>query len=140
MDFMNVPWGEDLCGRNVGTGRPINADNLYCRTLDGVDFPPASVSNGVDGSLGTGPGQGGHSGGGLQLGDVRYVVSIDYALTGNMLLGARFGGVANRYRGNDAVRDGRAFGPPIHAELRATWVLGHDPLVGTGAAPFVYLS
>jgi hypothetical protein len=140
VDFMNMPAGDDLCRRNVASGRPINANNLYCTTLDGADFPPASVSNGVDGSLGTGPGQGGHSDGGLRVGNVRVLGAFDYALMGNWLVGARVGAVLNRYRGNDAVNDKRAFGSSIHAELRLTWVYGRDPLVGSGVAPLLYLS
>jgi hypothetical protein len=135
IDFMNVPQGDNLCARDRSTGRPANASNLYCTTLDGVDFPPASVASGVAGQLG-----GGHSDGGLQLGVVRYMATFDYASTNNLLLGVRVGVVVNRYPGSDAFRDGRAFRPAIHAELRATWVFGHEPLVGSHVAPVVYLA
>lgn len=140
IDFMDVPSGDDLCLRNAATMRPTNGSNLYCTTLDGKDFPPASVINGTQGDIVPGQGQGGHSDGGLQLGDVRYLAAVDYALTANALVGVRVGVVTNRYQGNDAVRDKRAFGPILHAELRASWVFGHDPLIGSNVAPLVFVA
>ncbi len=140
IDFMNVPSGDDLCIRNAATGRPANGDNLYCTTLDGVDFPPASVTNGTLANIVPGQGQGGHSDGGLQLGDVRYLASVDYAVAANALVGARVGFIINRYQGTAAVSDKRAFGSPLHLELRATWVFGHDPLAGSGVAPIVFVA
>jgi hypothetical protein len=140
MDFMEVPSGDDLCVRNAATLRPVNGDNLYCTTFDGKDFPPASVINGTQGDIIPGRGQGGHSDGGLQLGDVRFMAAVDYALTANALVGARVGFLINQYQGHDAARDKRAFGTPLHAEIRATWVFGRDPLAGTKVAPLVFVA
>ena len=140
IDFMTVPSGDDLCVRNAGTLQPTNGDNLYCTTRDGADFPPSSIINGTQGDIVPGRGQGGHSDGGLQLGDVRFMATVDYALTANALVGARVGFLLNAYQGHDASRDKRAFGTPLHAELRATWVFGHDPLAGTKVAPLVFVA
>jgi hypothetical protein len=44
----------------------------------------------------------------------------------------------NAYRGNAAVRDGRALGTKMHAELRMTYVFGRDPLSRVGFAPIAF--
>jgi hypothetical protein len=140
IDFMSVPSGDDLCVRNASTLQPTNGDHLYCTTLDGADFPPSSIIHGTQGDIVPGRGQGGHSDGGLQLGDVRFMAAVDYALNANALVGARVGFLLNQYPGHDASRDKRAFGAPFHGELRATWVFGHEPLAGTKLAPLLFVA
>lgn len=67
------------------------------------------------------------------------MASFDYALTSNFLLGARLGYVLGTYTGAHAGKDGRGPLAPIHAELRATYVIGRAPLARAGIAPMVFL-
>jgi hypothetical protein len=67
------------------------------------------------------------------------MLALDDAVTDNILLGVRFGIVLNGYTGNAAIRDGRALGTPVHAELRLTYVFGQDPLSHEGFSPTVFV-
>ena len=51
----------------------------------------------------------------------------------------RAGYVMNTYKGTVAVQDGRAYGRPIHAELRATYLFGKEPLANVGFAPMMFI-
>jgi hypothetical protein len=96
-------------------------------------------------------GKAGNVPGGLSLGNVRLMLSFDYALGKNFLLGARVGLVFFQYPGGSptvgprdsidaAVKDGHAASVGrLHAEVRATVVLGHDPLAEAGVAPLFFL-
>jgi hypothetical protein len=63
------------------------------------------------------------------------MLAADYAVLPNLLAGVRIGYVFGAYTGNAAVQDGRAFGPNLHFEARATYVYGHQPLRNPGFAP-----
>jgi hypothetical protein len=66
------------------------------------------------------------------------MLSVDYALKPQLLVGGRIGYVANAYTGSAASKDGRAAGFRIHVEARATYLFGTDPLLHTGFAPMVF--
>jgi hypothetical protein len=63
------------------------------------------------------------------------MLSVDYALNPNVLVGGRMGYVANTYTGAAASKDGRAAGFKVHVEGRATYLLGADPLTHAGFLP-----
>ncbi len=130
-EFMSMPAGEALC-KLTNQGFPANSANVYCTNPDGTDFP--SRANPTQNSNLTNPTQAGNSDGGLQLGNVRVMGTFDYALSPSFLVGARLGYVFNAYTGQAAVSGGRALGPKIHAEARATYLLGDHPLMHTGFA------
>jgi hypothetical protein len=67
------------------------------------------------------------------------MASLDYALSASFLLGARLGYVFNAYPGEAAVSTGHALGPKVHAEARATYLFGQEPLAHTGFAPMVFV-
>jgi hypothetical protein len=77
----------------------------------------------------------------LQSGDVRVLLTFDYALSPNLLVGARAGYVFNSYPGKAAPHFA-----PLHLEGRATYLFGNAPLTrpsfafmvfgGLGVAPF----
>jgi hypothetical protein len=117
------------------TASPANSGNFYCTNPDGSDFPPRTPAGAMqnDNLM---PGQAGHVDGGVGIGNVRVMLAVDYAVLPNLLGGIRFGYVFNAYTGNAAVSDGRAFGPNLHIEARATYIHGRgQPLRDPGFAP-----
>jgi hypothetical protein len=131
-DYTLVPSADDVCKLD-NTAFPINSSNYYCVKSDGSDFP-ARTGNGAENRnlvLGTSDKV---SGGGA-FGNVRVLASVDYALTMNLLLGARIGYVLNTYPGQAAKDDSKSF-PPVHLELRGTYLIGADALLKK-VAPFV---
>jgi hypothetical protein len=136
LDLLQLPAGDDLC-KLSNTAAPLNSANYYCTNPDGTDFP--SRANPIQNNHLSVRGQAGHLDGGLQPGDVRVMLLFDYALTANFLAGGRLGYVLNGYTGNAAVKDGRSFGPKVHLEARATYVLGHEPLGHAGFAPMGFV-
>ncbi len=138
IDFIPTPKGDGLCILTAQAA-PANSSHYYCTNPDGTNFPsrnPAGQSQNA--TLMAHPGEAGHSDGGLGIGNVRVVFAADYAFTPNVLAGIRFGYVFNAYTGTAAVQDGRAFGPDLHIEARATYVLGRQPLRRTGFAPMAF--
>ena len=132
VDFLVLPTATDLC-KVTPQLTPTNNVVAYCTNPDGTDFPNNSALNDS-----IAPGHAGNTHGGLQVGDLRAMVAFDYALTSSWLVGARVGYVLNTYPGQAAVRDGRAFGHPLHAEVRVTYLLGHEPLAAIGFAPMLF--
>jgi hypothetical protein len=135
-DLLVFPSGTDLCKLSP-RGLVVNSVNAYCTNPDGTDFP-TRMSNAQNEALV--PGEAGTIKGGLQIGDVRAMVAVDYAFTPAVLVGVRVGYVMNTYQGTAAVQDGRAYGRPIHAELRGTYLFGKDPLANVGFAPMAFLA
>jgi hypothetical protein len=136
VDVTYVPSGTDVCLLNA-QAVPANSPGYYCTTPYGVDFPtrasPAQNATLVKGEAG-------QAQGGLESGDVRVLFTFDYAASTHLLLGGRFGVVLNGYPGEAAAHDGRGFGPPIHLELRGTFLFGDRPLAHSGFAPLVLLA
>jgi hypothetical protein len=136
VDVTALPSATSVCSL-TSNALPANSSNYYCTTPYGVDFPTRANTSQNDALV---KGQSGEAGGGLQSGDVRALLSFDYAVSASFLLGARFGVVLNGYPGSAAVTDGHALGPPIHAELRGTLLLGDHPLAHSGFAPLLFLA
>ncbi|MGH7437679.1 MAG: outer membrane protein [Polyangiaceae bacterium] len=145
-ELMSMPSADNACvlaipGQGAPMGFPLNSSNLYCTdpTANGADFPSRSGTAGNDQLRGyIAPGRGGSAGqsrGGIQPGDIRLLLSVDYAMTQNLLLGGRLGYVANAYPGSAAGQDGRAATFRVHVEARATYLLGSAPLEHVGFAP-----
>ena len=76
-EFSLMPSGNDLC-KLSSSGLLDNSIGAYCTNPDGTDFPSRSSS--AENSHLSQVGQAGHSGGGLQVGDVRVMGAFDYAL------------------------------------------------------------
>jgi hypothetical protein len=130
VDALTMPSANDVCLRNA-QGQPVNSAHYYCTDPNAGDYPKNTTQNSY-----LSPGSAGHADGGIHSGDVRALLMVDYAATGNLLVGVRFGYVLQRYPGSAAVSDGRAFGLPLHFEGRVTYVFGEDPLVRSGFAPY----
>ena len=134
-ELMQMPAGDDLC-KLGSSGLPANSAGVYCTNPDGSDFPSrASPDQNNHLSL---QGQAGHSDGGLHPGDIRVMATFDYALSSSFLVGGRLGYAFNSYPGQAAEQAGKAFGPKVHLEARATYLFGQAPLTRTGFAPMVF--
>ena len=149
LDFMLMPSGTNLCHLDPTTNQPSNSVVYYCTNANGSDFPSRNDNMAQNNALM--PGSAGNTSGGVVPGNARLVLSFDYALTKNVLLGARLGLVLFEYPGgspsnldasqsvNAAVKDGRATSlGRFNAEIRGTYVLGDDPLAHVGWAPLVF--
>jgi hypothetical protein len=137
VDFLSLPGGNNLCAL-TSSATPANASGYYCTNPNGSDFPNRTDSSQNAALI---PGQAGQVAGGLHAGDLRALIAVDYALSPEILVGARIGYVLNSYpSGGAAVVDHHAFGPKVHAEARGTYVFGDDPLAHEGFAPTVFVS
>jgi hypothetical protein len=146
-DYTLVPSADDVCKLNPPSDpaaplQPINSSNYYCTTSDGSDYPyrPLTAADANANPRGRENdrlvvGTSDKVSGGGAFGNVRIMASLDYALNLNLLLGARIGFVLNTYPGQAAKDDGKSF-PPLHLELRGTYLIGKDALLQK-VAPFV---
>ncbi len=150
-----VPTSNDVCKLTPPSDAnpliPTNTENYYCVASDGSDYPFRTTKADVDANhpranenANLVQGVSDKVAGGGAFGSVRMLLSADYALNMNLLLGIRLGYVLNTYPGQAAKDDAKAF-PPIHAELRGTYLIGQDALtktfapyamLGAGVAPF----
>jgi hypothetical protein len=146
-EFMPLQSGSDLCYEDPNSALPANKNNMYCTNKDGTDFPyrttPAqnnAICTAAQQQAGICPGDaGGNSNGGITPGDLRIMASFDYAVTPNLLAGARLGMSLFVYPGNSAVNDGRAFKlTRVYGDLRATWVFGENALGSEGIRPMAF--
>jgi hypothetical protein len=129
-DIVAIPGGSDVCLLAQSTAPVASANGYYC-TVNGQDFP-SRASNAGQEDLNIVPGDSDKVSGGFAPGNFRFLASLDYAASSNMMVGVRLGYVGNTYNGQSA----SAF-PPLHAELRGTLVLGKDPFEKAGVAPYV---
>ncbi len=129
-DWTLMPRALDVC-RLGSDAKPMSSSGYTC-TAGGSDYPTRTSddqnSRLVDGK------SGGIAGTGLGFGSMRVMVSGDYAVTGNLLLGARLGYVFNRHESK------AAFSFPVHLEARVTWLFGKAPLFSSGFAPYIFIS
>jgi len=133
LDLTFLSSGQDVCLLNNKTALPVNDAGYYCTNPSGTDYPrrDKNLENGL-----LTPGKAGSVNGGVAPGNVRLSLSLDYAVFPNLLLGVRLGLVLrNTYPGQAAQQDGKAI-LPFHAEARATYLIGRDPLV-KAFAPYI---
>ncbi len=134
-DLVFLGSASDVCKLDPKTTAPVNTAGYYC-TADGGDYP-LRTGNGaqntaiVQGKLDT-------ISGGVAPGNLRINLSVDYAVTTNIMLGARVGFVANTYSGQAAKDEGKAFAP-LHLEARGTYVFGKDPIAHDGIRLMAFL-
>jgi hypothetical protein len=138
MEFMLLPSGNDICHLDQVTAVPTDPNHMYC-TANGADFPSRDL-NGMNLNQMFAAGGAGESNGGLASANARIMLSGDYALTKNLLIGARVGVVLFTYPGQAAVIEHRTspYGM-LHLEARGTWVFGENPLGSAGLAPMAFV-
>ncbi|NOU30505.1 MAG: hypothetical protein HOO96_21600 [Polyangiaceae bacterium] len=149
IDFVFVPSATDVCKLNpqgtANQGLPVNDANYYC--MDGDKDYPAEIVDGKRTPAGAAEnanitlGKSDRVDGGASVGNLRLLASFDFAITKNIMVGARAGGGLINYSGQAASNDGNRFGAaPLHLEARGTYVIGKDALAVAGFAPYVFLA
>jgi hypothetical protein len=139
-EYSFAPSTDDACKLDPNLA-PVNGHNYYCVRSDGSDYPARNIATGRpenEALLPTGPRGGDQAKGGGALGNVRLLLSLDVALSPNLLLGGRLGLVLNTYPGDAAGADDRRFAIPLHLEARGTWVFGKDALLRTALLPYAF--
>lgn len=136
-DLVTLPGAVDVCAidtndksMDASSGLPLNSKGYYC-VSNGADFP--SRTN-LTSAQALKVGSADRVAGGFAPGSVHVMASLDYALTRHLLIGGRLGYVANTYPGSAAT----SFAP-IHAEARATFVIGRGGVGRAGPQGYVYL-
>ncbi len=137
-DFPLLGSADDVCKLNPLNAEPINSGGYYCVNGDGSDYPfrPSAGDHGNQNAA-IQLGKDDKVQGGIAPGNIRVMVSVDYAINNNLLAGVRLGYVLNTYPGSAASNDGKTFAP-VHLEARATYVIGKDALMLPGARPYVF--
>jgi hypothetical protein len=136
-DLVTLPGAIDVCAIDTNdktmdpsSGLPLNSKGYYC-VSNGADFPSRTNLTSAQSLV---VGSADRVAGGFAPGSVHILASLDYALTRHLLIGGRLGYVANTYPGTAAT----SFAP-IHAEARATFVIGPGGVGRTGPSAYVYL-
>jgi hypothetical protein len=131
IDLYPVPGAQNVCALNSSGTGPLTSGNPYsCLTTGGSAFPGTS-NPAINSNIRTGPGSSDQVLGGFAHGPLPIMVSGDYVLNPNMMIGARIGYEAL------TIPTGSAF-PPLHLEARYTYLLGHDA-VSAKLAPIVFV-
>jgi hypothetical protein len=133
-DLFGVPGATDVCKLNtVGTG-PVTPGNPYncVDPSSGQNFPLNDPTGQTNTSIAP---HGDLVQSGFAFGNTRLLVALDYALTPNLLVGARAGYVL----GTDPARAPGAAFAPIHVEGRLTYLFGDDAIERT-FAPMVLVA
>jgi hypothetical protein len=135
LDVMSLPQSDKACVLNGSGLGPANTAGYECvDPTTSANFPGSGLkSAAINMSILQGPNEGDSVGGGLLPTNIRILASFDYAITTNILLGARAGYVLNT---DPASAPGPEF-PPIHLEARFTYLLGKDAILNPIAPLFL---
>ena len=136
IEFMLVGSADDVCKLDQSAS-PINTAGYYCVNSDGTDYPDRNDRTGTQNKNIVQDGKTDKVSGGGTLGNIRLLLSVDFALSANFMLGVRGGLILNTYPGVAASNDGKssALGP-VHLEARGTYIIGKDALLKAGLAPY----
>ena len=125
LDVIALPTAENVCVHTMdGTGTLNTAGYECVDPSTGANFPGTSGTLNRNIKQGSAANVGDAVNGGASVGNLRVMLSFDYALGMNVLLGARAGYV---FFTDPASAPGPAFAP-IHLEARATFLFGKDAL------------
>jgi hypothetical protein len=135
-DIYFLPGANDVCIVDPNSGNPTNSAGYSCvDPSSGNAFPAEGVKSLNLSGRATNSDiiQGSHDQvvGGTKLGNIRIFLSLDYALSQNVLVGIRAGYVL----GTDP--NSPPF-PPIHLEARLTYLIGKDAVSKPGIAPMLF--
>jgi len=134
LDIVPLSSANDVCAL-TSSALPYNTAGYTCTNPNGSDFPSRTLPAENDTLT---PGNAGHVNGGPAEGDVRLLVSLDYAISANVLAGVRAGSVVNTGAGAAAF-SGHGMKAPLQVEVRGTYVFGADALTHSGFAPLVFV-
>jgi hypothetical protein len=133
LDLQFLSGADNACALNASAA---SLSGTYACIINGANFPSNSGSPAQNQALILdNSGKTDSVSGGMNIGNPRILASFDYAINYNLLVGARVGFVALTYPGNTI----KAF-PPIHTEVRATYVFGKEALATKGFAPDILIA
>jgi hypothetical protein len=136
LDIVALPAAKDVCllnatGPNPGTS-PATPGNPYWCVDPSTNAPFPGTDSATNARIAT---NGDLVQSGLAFGNVRLLVSLDYALTPNVLLGARAGYVLR----TDPNQQVDPPFPPFHVEARVTYLFG-DRAILSPVAPMALVA
>lgn len=140
LDVMSLPQANDVCKLKLDmvtrAVTPSNSSGYQCADPNsGANFPGTNGTVNDQIQMGAPEQVGDSVGGGILPGNLRLMASFDYAVTMNVLLGARAGYVLFT---DPASSPGPSF-PPIHLEGRFTYLFGKDALASS-IAPLIFVA
>ncbi len=141
-EFTLVGSAEDVCKLSQdAAAAPLNTAGYYCVDSGGSDYPDRNDRSGQQNINIVKDGKTDKVAGGGTIGNVRMLLSLDVAITANILAGVRAGIILLRYPGAAAANDGKASQiGPVHIEVRGTYLIGKNPLGKAGLAPYVMVA
>lgn len=146
LDLVFMPEAKDACLLSNPGAQPIAA-GVFC-TSGSSDFPArteyanerlrsASDPN-IAAERRAQPGFPGKINSGTALGTLSANVHVDYGLSPNLLVGIRLGYLFGGYTGTAGVSHGATLAVPVHAEARASYYFGDNPLEADGFAFYAF--
>lgn len=135
MDFVFLPGAQNVCVHTPDGTRTLNSAGYQCvDPSTGANFP--GTNGALNGQIvqGSAAISGDGVAGGVTPGDLRLMMSFDYAVTNNWLLGARAG---YSLFTDPASAPGRAF-LPIHLEARGTYLFGENAIASRFAPMLLF--
>ncbi len=142
VEFTLVGSADDVCKLSQdAAAAPLNGAGYYCVDSGGADYPDRNDRSGQQNLAIVKDGKTDKVSGGGTIGNVRLLLSLEYAFTANLLAGVRGGIILLRYPGTAAANDGKASQlGPVHIEVRGTYVIGKDALAKAGVAPYIMVA
>lgn len=136
LDLDFLPSATNVCSLDATTAIPNNGANYYCYDSSASrDFPRKDDAGAENKTIVLGKNN--RVDGGTSIGQFRAMLTFDYALTANFLLGARLGVAVPGYPGQQGIDDGvRSPLGIFHLEARGTYLFGKDALMHDGLAPY----
>jgi hypothetical protein len=135
IDFVLLGSANDVCKLADPQATPLNSAGYYCANPDGSDYPNRTDRT-QNQNLRLGKSD--QVQGGFLPGTIRAMLSVDYALNMNMMVGARLGYVIGTFPGQAASTDGKAFAP-IYGEVRGTYLIGQNAVIKPGITPYAFV-
>jgi hypothetical protein len=142
VEFTLVGSADDVCKLSQdAAAAPLNTAGYYCVDSGGADYPDRNDRSGQQNLAIVKDGKTDKVSGGGTLGNLRLLLSLEYAFSANILAGIRGGIILLRYPGTAAANDGKASQlGPVHIEARGTYVIGKDALAKAGTAPYIMVA
>jgi hypothetical protein len=135
-DWYALPGASDVCIVDPATTNPTNSGGYTCVDPNsGSAFPnsglPSSATSAKTLNGDIRPGAGDQVVGGFKLANLRLFLSLDYAVSHNVLIGLRAGYVFNTDPSSSAFA-------PLHLEARLTYLIGKDAVSHKGISPMLF--
>jgi hypothetical protein len=135
-DWYAIPGASDVCIVNPATTNPTNSAGYTCvDPSSGSAFPnsgltsPQTSARTLNQDIAKGAGD--QVVGGFKLANLRLFLSLDYAVSHNVLIGLRAGYVFNTDPSSSAFA-------PLHLEARLTYLIGKDAVSHKGISPMLF--